>query len=52
MTPLSQDLRRRLVRAVVARVPTPTGSAKHTSRGAKANAELTFTADHPVGGDH
>ena len=31
---------------------TPTRLANHTSRGAQANAELTFTADHPMGADH
>ncbi|WP_236039087.1 hypothetical protein, partial [Belnapia arida] len=26
--------------------------ADHTGRDAQANAELTFTADHPMGADH
>ena len=28
-----------------------TDVANHTDRGAQANAELTFTADHPMGAD-
>ena len=35
----------------VARGATPAGLANHASRGAQANAELTFTADHPMGAD-
>jgi hypothetical protein len=36
----------------LARSTAQTSLAKHTSRGAQANAELTFTADHPMGADH
>jgi hypothetical protein len=35
----------------LARGPTPTGPASGTSRGAQADAELTFEADHPMGAD-
>ena len=30
---------------------TPAGVANHTNRGAPANTELTFVADHPMGAD-
>jgi hypothetical protein len=30
---------------------TPASTAKHTSRSAQTNAELTFAADHPMGAD-
>ena len=40
------DLRR------LARGATPAGLANHTDRGAQADAELTFAADHSMGADH
>ena len=36
----------------LARGATPTGLADHADRGAQADAELTFAADHSVGADH